>query len=152
MIRALRPIELTMAAIDRGYPGCLDALGAPSPRRISQRSGVAGLIGLLAAGALAGCGISEGGIGTLGVDPGKYALYHCNDLLTRRDALVAKQKELRDLMDKASEGTGGAVIGALAYRTDYETALSEEKLLRRVAAEKKCDLGPPVYQSDQTIR
>ncbi len=121
-------------------------------RRECSRLSAIGLICLLAGGALVSCGIGEGGVGTLALDPGRYALYHCNDLVARLKALIARESELRNLMDKASEGTGGALIGALSYRTEYETVLSDQKLVRRTAAEKKCELGPPTYQSDQTIR
>jgi hypothetical protein len=44
------------------------------------------------------------------------------------------------------------VIGNLSYRAEYEDVLGEEKVLRRAAAEKNCDLNPPALQSDQTIR
>ncbi len=125
-------------------------------RRARSRLSAIGLIGGLAAGALGGCGVSEQGIGTLTLDPGRYALYHCNDLVGHLKGLINREKELRNLMDKAGESTAGALIGALSYRTDYETTLSDEKLVRRVADEKKCDRGPlgppPTYQSDQTIR
>lgn len=125
-------------------------------RRAGGRLSRIGLIGVLAAGALGGCGVSEQGIGILTLDPGRYALYRCNDLVDRLKNLINREKELRNLMDKASESTSGALIGALSYRTEYETVLSDQKLVRRVAAEKKCDLGPlgppRTYQSDQTIR
>jgi len=55
-------------------------------------------------------------------------------------------------MAKASEGGGGTVIGALAYRADYEAVLSEQKMLQRTAAEKKCPIVPPTLQSNQTVR
>jgi hypothetical protein len=71
-------------------------------------------------------------------------------------------------MARASEGGGGALIGTMSYRMDYERAIDEEKVLRRVAAEKNCNLpppaptvaptrpaapaAPPVLQSDQAIR
>ena len=67
-----------------------------------------------------------------------------------------------------------ALIGNLTYRADYESAVGQEKVLRRAAAEKKCDLPPPpappasatpaaapppaapaaapVFRSDQAIR
>jgi hypothetical protein len=106
---------------------------------------------VLAAAALAGCSMSDG-IGPYIVDPGRYSVYHCKDLVALLEELLAQEKELRNLMDKASEGGGGTVIGALSYRADYEKALGEEAALRRTAAEKKCELGPPTYQSDQTIR
>lgn len=106
---------------------------------------------LVGAAALAGCGLSESGVGVLVVDPSRYSAYHCKDLIARLKVLQGREKDLRGLMDKASDGGGGAVIGTLAYRSDYETVLSEEKLLQRTAAEKKCELVP-TYQSDQTIR
>jgi hypothetical protein len=113
----------------------------------------AGLIGAVAAGALSGCGIGDGP-GALFVDPGRYVAYHCNELADRWKQLLAREKELRNLMDKASEGGGGVVIGTLAYRSDYESVKTEQKLLQRTAAEKKCDLvgASSNYQSDQTIR
>jgi hypothetical protein len=107
------------------------------------------LLGFLAV-ALAGCSLRDG-TGSIMVDPGRYTAFHCNDLAARWKVLVAREKELRGLMDKAAEGGGGAVIGALAYRSDYESVLSEEKLLQRTAADKKCDFTPD-YQSDQGIR
>jgi hypothetical protein len=100
--------------------------------------------------ALAGCGAS-GDPGAFLIDPGRYDAYRCNDLATRWKVLVAREKELRGLMDKASEGGGGTIIGSLAYRTDYDAALSDEKLLLRTAAEKNCGFNPSL-QSDQSIR
>jgi hypothetical protein len=113
-----------------------------------RRSG----LGLLVAGVtLAGCALDEGP-GQLAVDPGRYQFYHCNDLAARMGTLQSRENELRSLMAKASEGGGGTVIGALAYRADYEAVLSEQKMLQRTAAEKKCAVVPPTLQSDQTVR
>jgi hypothetical protein len=107
---------------------------------------------ILGASALAGCSFTESMGGPYNVDPARYSVYHCKDLVTRLQELLDRQKELRNLMDKASEGGGGTVIGTLAYRAEYEKALGEEKVLRRSAAEKKCNLGPPTYQTDQIIQ
>ena len=104
----------------------------------------------VAAGALAGCSLPDGA-GSIYVDPGRYSAYHCNELATRGQELVVREKELRGLMDKANESGGGRFVGTLAYRTDYESLLSEEKLLQRTAAQKNCGLTPE-FQSDQTIR
>lgn len=127
---------------------------------------------VLAAGGVAGCASSDG-VGSLMVDPGHYSVYHCDALAKRLNVLLAREQDLSNLMAKASEGGGGVVIANLSYRADYESAVGEERLLRRTAAEKKCDLPPPVtaaaptpatysappgatpapaYQSDQTIR
>src|ERR1700727_2644810 len=99
--------------------------------------------------ALTGCG--GNGPGSWMVDPGKYEVYHCNDLVTRWKALTDREKELRALMDKASQSGTGAVIGAGAYPSDYERVLPEEKLVQREASEKKCELTT-TFQSDQSIR
>lgn len=85
------------------------------------------------------------------VDPGHYSVYHCKDLVAESQNLATREKQLRDLMDKASEGTGGTIIGAFSYRTDYETVLEQQKLLKRTAAEQKCELTPS-YNSDRIIR
>jgi hypothetical protein len=102
---------------------------------------------LLAVAALSGCG----SFGGLLVDPAHYSAYHCNQLITESQNLANREKQLRDLMDKASEGGGGSVMGVLAYRSDYETVLEQQKLLKRTAAEQKCALVP-TYSSDGTIR
>ncbi len=132
---------------------------------------------LVAAALLGGCSSSGGGVGTLLIDPGHYSVYHCDGLATRLKALQVREQELSNLMLRASEGGGGALIGNMTYRADYENVLGEEAVLRRAAAEKKCDLPPPpqpvsstpaayspapvapaapangpVYQSDQGIR
>jgi hypothetical protein len=100
--------------------------------------------------ALTGCGLSDGA-GALFVDPGRYMLYHCDDLAARRKALIARENELRGLIERAGESPGGAVIGSFAYRSDYDSVVAEEKLLQRNAAEKNCSFASPL-QSDQTIR
>lgn len=109
---------------------------------------------LLAAVALAGCG---DGIGALMVDPARYDGYRCKDLVSQWQGLVAREKQLRNLINKADESNGGVVIGALAYRGDYQTVLEQEKVLQRTAAAQKCELvatAPPPrpYTSDQVIR
>jgi len=104
----------------------------------------------LTAVALAGCGIGDGA-GAMLVDPGHYSAYHCNELAARWKVLVARENELRGLMDKASEGAGGNLIGTLAYRGDYDSVVTEEKLVQRAAADKNCGFTPD-YQSDHTIR
>lgn len=85
------------------------------------------------------------------VDPGHYSVYRCKDLIAEAQNLASREKQLRDLMDKASEGTGGTIIGALSYRSDYEVVLEQQKLLKRAATEQKCEMTPS-YSSDRIIR
>jgi hypothetical protein len=101
------------------------------------------------AGVTAGCSTS---LDSYIVDPGHYAAYHCKQLADRLKELQGRQSELHNLMDKASEGGGGTLIGGMSYRANYEKAVGEEKVLRRTADEKKCALDGPVMESDQIIR
>ena len=115
-------------------------------------SAYAALVWAATAIVLAGCTGGDG-IGTILADPGRYSAFRCNDMAVRWTYLNTRERQLGDLMLRASEGTGGTVIGAIAYRPEYEQTLSEKRLLRRAAAEKKCDLTPPSnYQSDNVVR
>jgi hypothetical protein len=96
-----------------------------------------------------GCG--SDGPGVIWVDPGKYTFYKCDDLARRWKALITREDELRGLIEKANESAAGAVIGSVAYRSDYEAVLTEEKMLQRMAADKKCSFMAD-YQSDHIIR
>jgi hypothetical protein len=100
---------------------------------------------------LAGCGIGTDGIASLSVDPARFSGYHCKDLTAQWKGLVGREKQLRNLIDKAEEGGGGTVVAAIAYRGDYDTVLEQEKILKRTAAEQNCELTSN-YSSDQTIR
>jgi hypothetical protein len=103
----------------------------------------------IVATAVAGCG--GDGVGALLVDPARFDALHCKDLVAQWKGLVANEKKLRDLIDKANDGGVGTVIGDVAYRSDYETVLAQEKLLQRTAAAQKCQLVA-TYASDQGIR
>ena len=96
-----------------------------------------------------GCGTDDPG--AIWVDPGKYTFYKCDDLARRWKVLITREDELRGLIEKANDSAAGAVIGSIAYRSDYEAVLSEEKLLQRTAADKKCSFMAD-YQSDHIIR
>src|ERR1700722_2691487 len=104
---------------------------------------------VLVASLLAGCSTSDG-IGSFIVDPGHYSVYHCDGLAARLKVLLAREQELTNLMDRASEGGGGMLIGNLTYRADYENTVGEEKVLRRTAAEKKCERPPPAAPASPT--
>ncbi len=131
------------------------ALQAIAPSRVSPSTavahpGLAVLLAVVAGVALSGCSANDGA-GALLVDPSHYSAYHCDALATQWKVLVAREKELRALMERADQGAGGGVIGSLAYRPEYDSVLSEERLLQRTAAEKNCTTTPQ-FQSDQVIR
>lgn len=149
-----------------------DGVPVSVDRRRRRRAAAIASLCLLVAAVLAGCSTSDG-VGSFIIDPGHYSVYHCDGLAARLKVLLAREQDLANLMNWASEGGGGVLIGNLTYRADYENAVGEEKVLRRTAAEKKCELPPPaapasptptaytappapgsapVFQSDQTIR
>ena len=97
------------------------------------------------------CGLSTEGPGAVFVDPGKYDLYDCNALGLRWKELIAREKELKSLIERSNESAAGGVIGSLAYRSDFDTALSEKILVQRRAADLKCSVTPD-YKSDDAIR
>jgi len=88
----------------------------PPTAAVAQRGrcGWRGALSSFAVLALSGCGLSTDGAGALFVDPGRYTLYHCDDLAARRKVLQARENELRGLVERAGESPGGAVIGSFA--------------------------------------
>lgn len=116
------------------------------PRLKDPSALLCALFGLLT---LAGCGGTKDA-GALLIDPGRYSVYHCNDLAARWKVLAGREKDLRALINKADQTPSGAVIGSLAYRTDYDSVISEERLLQQTAAEKNCNFSTQ-FQSDQII-
>jgi hypothetical protein len=116
-----------------------------------------GVAAVALASVLTGCTSKDSG--ELLIDPGRYAIYKCDDLAARWKIVSAREKELHGLMDRAGQSNGGAVVGSLAYRADYDAVVSDERQLQRTAAEKNCgftfqsgQLQSTQFQSDQTIR
>jgi hypothetical protein len=52
--------------------------------------------------------------------------------------LLARRIELEQLMARASQGSGGSFVNAIAYRTEYERAGSDLKELQKASADKQC--------------
>ena len=119
-------------------------------QRSCAASSFAAAVCVVAAIALTACSSSDG-VGQLLVDPSQYDVYHCKDLVAQWDQLNKREAELRANMDRASQTAGGKVIGAVAYGPDYQTLLTQKKMVQRQAAEKRCELVQ-TYQSDQTVR
>jgi hypothetical protein len=77
------------------------------------------------------------------VDPAKYELYDCKQLETERKALAVRTAELQGLIAKAATGTGGTVVGELAYRNDYIFARAQAKLAEETWQRNKCVATTP---------
>ena len=97
--------------------------------------------GLALAAALGGCGDTK--TGTMLVSPARFTLYNCKELAAQQGALLARRRQLEDLIVRAKRGSGGSLVSAVAYEPDYQAVLGELKVLRQEAAQKECTLPDP---------
>ena len=96
----------------------------------------------LAAASLAGCGsVSDDVAASAAFGPGRYDLYSCKDIEVRVIEVRKRQVELEELSARAAQGPGGAVMGAVAYRSEYIQTRGELKELQRLANERQCAIG-----------
>jgi hypothetical protein len=120
--------------------------------KLRAASCFAAAICAVAALTLAGCTSSSNAVGQfILVDPSQYDVYHCKDLSDQWTLLNKREVELRAEIDRANQTASGKVVGAVAYSSDYQTVLTQKKMVQQAAAEKKCELTQ-TYQSDQTVR
>jgi hypothetical protein len=132
------------------YPPMQDRIINRRRVRAALRIGVtAG--GLLAGALLAGCSAIGDGPATIFADPGKYQYNTCEQIAGQRKTWQTREQELRLLMDKAEQGTGGAVVNVLAYKADHVAATEELKVLESTARAKNCD-NPANWKSNSSVR
>jgi hypothetical protein len=62
-----------------------------------------------------------------------------------------KTKELKLLMEKAKQSTGGSAISVVAYQGEYVNAREELQVINATARAKKCKM-PDDWQSSSAIR
>jgi hypothetical protein len=122
-----------------------------------RRSAVIAVAGAALATALAGCAMSDDQMARFLVAPNKYAIYNCDEIARQLQITGAREKELQQLMARASTDAGGRLASSLAYDSDYLTARGELNELRATAVAKHCDpvpgtAGPAARASDSAIR
>jgi hypothetical protein len=93
---------------------------------------------LLVAALLSGCSTAGDNPFTVFADPGKYQYYDCDSLAAQRIFWRRREEELKLLMDKGERSTGGTVVNAIAYKSDYVAAQEELKVLEATARSKNC--------------
>jgi hypothetical protein len=115
------------------------------PRSTSRTAAVALLV--LGAGLCAGLGgcanVGDSFASAAFVDPAKYEQFDCKQLEVERKALATRAAELQGLIAKAETGTGGSVVGELAYRNDYISARASSKLAEETWQRNKCVTSSP---------
>jgi hypothetical protein len=99
---------------------------------------------------LAGCASNiEGSL--IFADEGKYQFHNCDQLATAAKKTAEREQELKQLIDKAEQGAGGLLVGAIAYRSDYIAAEEDLRVIEGTARAKKC-LIPATWRSNAVIR
>jgi hypothetical protein len=117
-------------------------IALPAHFRLSLRA-VAAMILLAPGVGLGGCADMGNSMLSAFADPAKYEFFDCKQLEAERKSLATRTAELQGLMAKADTGTGGAVVGELAYRNDYISARAQAKLAEEAWQRGKCHETPP---------
>ncbi len=91
---------------------------------------------------LAGC---AGGLDlssqSLFAQPGKFRFLPCKDLAVRAAAAAKREQELNSLIDRANQGTGGAIISPMVYGPDLQQVRADAQEIRQSQNEKNCNAG-----------
>ncbi len=101
-------------------------------------------LALLALGStMSGCADMSEGMTAAFADPAKYELYNCKQLEDERKSLATRIAELQALIAKAETGTGGTVVGELAYRNDYIALRGQSHFADEAWRKNRCRPSAP---------
>jgi|SRR5215467_6004556 len=102
------------------------------------------LVAILAMCALlAGCASGGGDGPYFFADAGKYQFHNCEQLAVVSKQKHDRQRELKELIDKAEQAAGGQIVSVLAYRSDYVAVNEELQVIDLTIRDKKCASTPP---------
>ena len=106
---------------------------------------------VLLALSVSGCsGVSEQTFGSAFVSPGKYEYHACQQIVDAIRGRRDRRAELEKLMAKASQGFGGELVSAIAYRTEYTYLRGDIDLLVKTSEEKQCVTKSP-WSSERVV-
>jgi hypothetical protein len=91
-------------------------------------------------GLLAGCATSEA-LSPYAA-PGKYDFLDCPSITERLKTTSARERQLNELMTRASEASGGFIVNAIAYQDDLNTTRANLRELRKATEAKHCTVEP----------
>ena len=89
---------------------------------------------------MSGCAGSE--VLTSYAAPGKYDFLDCPTITERLKTTSARERQLNELMTRASEASGGFIVNAIAYQEELNTARANLRELRKAAEAKHCTVEP----------
>jgi hypothetical protein len=70
--------------------------------------------------------------------PGKYDFLDCPSIATQLRGQTVREQQLRELMSRAQESSGGAIVNAVVYQDDFNTVRANLRELRKAAEAKHC--------------
>jgi hypothetical protein len=115
-------------------------------RLIALRTGV-----LLAGIALSACSSMSMDNVTFFADPSVYDYHSCDQIAAIRQQWSSREQELKQLMARAEQSTGGAAISVIAYQADYIHAKEQVRVTAAAARAKNC-ATPENWSSNTSFR
>jgi hypothetical protein len=124
----------------RSYPVLpADAGMAKTPLARTRVVSMLPVVFALSAGALlSACSSAGDSRLTVFADPGQYDFYSCEQIVGQQKYWQTREQELKQLMAKAEQSTGGAFVNVIAYQTDYVSAKEQQQVLAATARAKNC--------------
>jgi hypothetical protein len=102
-------------------------------------------------GGAAGCSSSPNYSVMLFADPGKYEYHNCQQIQAAGRAAIAREQQLRALIEKAERSSGGGLVGVVAYRGEHRTTLEDIAVIEATARRKNC-LTTETWRSNTAIQ
>jgi hypothetical protein len=96
------------------------------------------LCGAIVLATLTACSTDMAGYSTI-VTQDKYDFMTCAQIIGNRAGLVAREKELSDLMTKAESSPGGIIASFAAYRSELSSTRTHIAVANRAAQKNGCD-------------
>jgi hypothetical protein len=81
---------------------------------------------------------------------GKYDFLDCPSIAKELAKVTNDVAHLAQLMSRASEGAGGAIVNAIAYQDQFNTARARVRALRKLEEQKPCPPSGPSPPSTQS--
>lgn len=94
---------------------------------------------LVSAFCLAGCTSEQ--LSSAVVKPAKYSHFTCKEIETTGVGEVRRERELKELIEKAEQGAGGKLAAAVAYQSEYLSVQGKLRELEAAAVDKNCKMS-----------
>jgi len=104
--------------------------------RRTRLAGALALVWLCAA-----CGTMDPGYSVVTQD--KFDFMTCPEIVGQRNALIGREKQLSELVEKADASPGGLLVSITAYRSELASTRTQRQLAERAAQQKGCEAPKP---------